>query len=112
MTGVKQSPEWIAKRVRYGEENGMYGKHHTEESKAKIGEYQRTKVVSADTKAKMSKAKSKVRLITNILTGESVEMSITDFCKDHPECNPNSMRKAADKGYVYKKTYRIAEALL
>lgn len=127
MTGVKQSPEWIAKRIRYGEENGMYGKHHTEESKAKmrskltgrklsdeakIGEYQRTKVVSADTKAKMSKAKSKVRLITNILTGESVEMSITDFCKDHPECNPNSMRKAADKGYVYKKTYRIAEALL
>lgn len=129
MTGVKQSPEWITKRVRYGEENGMYGKHHTEESKAKmrskltgrklsdetkakIGEYQRTKVVSADTKAKMSKAKSKVRLITNILTGESVEMSITDFCKDHPECNPNSMRKAADKGYVYKKTYRIAEASL
>lgn len=88
----------------------MYGKHHTEESKAKIGAYQRTKVVSDDTKAKMSK--SKIRLITNTITGESVEMSITDFCKEHPECNPNSMRKAADKGYIYKKTYRITEALL
>lgn len=106
MTGTKQSPEWIAKRIKYGEDNGMYGKHHTEESKAKIGAYQRTKVVSDDTKAKMSKSKSKIRLITNTITGESVEMSITDFCKEHPECNPNSMRKAADKGYIYKKTYR------
>lgn len=26
--------------------------------------------------------------------------------------NPNSMRKAADKGYIYKKTYRITEASL
>ena len=129
MTGTKQSPEWIAKRIKYGEANGMYGKHHTEESKAKIrskltgrklseetkakiGVYQRTKVVSDDTKAKMSKSKSKIRLITNTITGESVEMSITDFCKEHPECNPNSMRKAADKGYIYKKTYRITEALL
>ena len=81
-------------------------------TKAKIGAYQRTKVVSDDTKAKMSKSKSKIRLITNTITGESVEMSITDFCKEHPECNPNSMRKAADKGYIYKKTYRITEALL
>ena len=129
MTGTKQTPEWIAKRIRYGEANGMYGKHHTEESKnkmrvkltgrklseetkSKIGEYQRTKVVSETSRLKMSKAKSKVRLITNILTGESVQMSITEFCREHPECNPNSMRKAADKGYVYKKTYKVTEASL
>ena len=33
---IKQSPEWIAKRVCYGERNGMYGKHLSDETKNKI----------------------------------------------------------------------------
>lgn len=51
MTGTKQSPEWIAKRIKYGE--GMYGKHHTEESKAKIRSKLTGRKLSEETKAKI-----------------------------------------------------------
>lgn len=53
MTGTKQSPEWIAKRIKYGEDNGMYGKHHTEESKAKIRSKLTGRKLSEETKAKI-----------------------------------------------------------
>lgn len=33
--GKKRSPEEVAKRTRWGEANHFYGKHHSEESKAK-----------------------------------------------------------------------------
>lgn len=128
VTGTKQTPEWIAKRICYGEKNGMYGKHHTEEAKKqiseklkgrvlaeetkkKIGDFHRGKVYGEETRLKISKARSKIRHIENILTGESWDISITDFIKLHPDenLNANTMRKAAQEHHIYKKTYRITE---
>lgn len=128
VTGTKQTPEWIEKRKRFGEQNGMFGKHHTEEAKKqiseklkgriiteearqKIGDFHRGKKYSLETKQKISKARSKIRHIENILTGESWDMSITDFINLHPDenLNANTMRKAANYNYLYKKTYRITE---
>lgn len=128
VTGTKQTPEWIAKRICYGERNGMFGKHHsdetkkhiseklkgrivTEETRKKIGDFHRGKVYGEETRNKISKARSKIRHIENILTGESWDISITDFIKLHPDedLNPGTMRKAAQEHHIYKKTYRITE---
>ena len=128
MTGTKQSPEWIEKRKMFGERNGMYGKHHSEETKKriseklkgrviseetrkKIGDFHRGKIYSEETRNKISKARQKIRHIENIKTGESWDISITEFIKLHPEenFNANSMRKACQEGCIYKKTYRITD---
>ena len=112
----------------FGEKNGMFGKHHseetkkrisdklkgriiTEEAKVKIGNFHRGKIYSEETKEKISKSKRKTRHIENIHTKESWDMSITEFCKLFPDLNinPTSMRKAADCGYIYKKTFKITE---
>ena len=128
MTGTKQTEEWINKRKMFGEKNGMFGKHHseetkkriseklkgriiTEEARIKIGNFNRGKVYDENTREKISKAKRKIRHIENIITKETWDMSITEFCRSFPELNvnPSSMRKAADCGYLYKKTFRITE---
>lgn len=129
MTGTKQTPEWIEKRKLFGERNGMFGKHHTEETKKKIseslkgreiseetkkkiGDFHRGKKYNEDTRAKISKAKQKIRHIVNIHTGEEWNMSVTEFIKQHPDenLNANSMRKAAQEGCIYHKTYKISAA--
>jgi len=51
--GVKQSKEWINKRKLFGEKNGMYGKHHTEEVKQKISESLKGRIVSEETRTKI-----------------------------------------------------------
>lgn len=124
VTGTKQTPEWIEKRKMFGEKNGMFGKHHTEESKRKIseklkgrvvseetkkkiGDFHRGKVYGEETRNKISKAHQKVRKIENVKTGEIVIMSLTEFCKTHPECNPNYMRTYCNSGWIYHKTYKI-----
>lgn len=131
MTGTKQTPEWIEKRKMFGERNGMFGKHHTdeakekiskaltgrklsEETKKKIGEYHKGKKYNQDTKEKISKARQKVRHIINIHTGEEWDISITEFIKQHPDenLNANSMRKAAQQGCIYHKTYKISAAFI
>lgn len=128
MTGIKQTPEWIKKRIKFGKENGMFGKHHTEETKKKISESLKGRIiteehrekirqaelgkeVSEETKKKISKARQKIRHIENIKTGESWDISITEFIKMFPNENfkANSMRKAAQEGCIYRKTYRITE---
>ena len=128
MTGTKQTPEWIEKRKMFGEKNGMFGKHHTEETKKqiseklkgrviseetrrKIGDFHRGKVYGEETRKKISKARQKIRHIENIHTGESWDISITEFIEMFPEqnLNANSMRKAAQEHCIYKKTYRITE---
>lgn len=128
VSGTKQTPEWIAKRIKFGEQNGMFGKHHSEETKKqiskklkgrvvseetrkKIGDFHRGKVYGEETRQKISKARSKIRHIENIITGESWDISITDFIKLHPNenFNANTMRKAAQEHHIYKKTYRITE---
>lgn len=128
VTGTKQTPEWIKKRIKYGKENGMFGKHHSEETKKRISEKLKGRVmteehkekirqaelgkkVSLETREKISKIRSKKRHIENIKTGESWDISITEFIKMFPDenFNANSMRKAAQQGCIYKKTYRITE---
>ena len=54
----------------------------------------------------------KIRHIVNIITGESWDVSITDFAKMFPDqqINPSSMRKAANDHCIYKKTYKITDA--
>lgn len=120
----KQSEEHINKRKMIGEKNGMYGKHHSEETKQKIsktlkgrvvseearkkiGDFNRGKVVSEETRNKLSKARSKIRKITNIISGEVIIDTLPNFCSDKPELNPVNMRYAANKGCVYHKTYKI-----
>ena len=49
----------------------------------------------------------KTRKLAN--AGEVIEMSITEFCKLHPELNPGSMRKSAENGWIYHKRYKITE---
>lgn len=126
LTGTKQTPEWIEKRKLFGERNGMFGKHHTEdakkriseklkgrefteEHKRKIGEALKGRVYSEETLKRMSKAQQKTRRILNVLTGEIWIMSIQDFIEQFPEkeCKYDAMKKAANKGYLYKKTYKI-----
>ena len=128
-TGTKQTPEWIEKRKMFGERNGMFGKHHTEETKKriseslkgkevseetrkKIGDYHRGKKYGEKTRAKISKARQKIRHIINIHTGEEWNISINEFIKQHSDenLNANSMRKAAQEGYIYHKTYKISAA--
>lgn len=129
MTGTKQTPDWIEKRKMFGERNGMFGKHHTDEAKEKIskalknrklsdetkkkiGDFNRGKKYGNETRNKISKARQKIRLITNIHTGEQWNISITEFIKLHPDenFNANSMRKAAQCGSIYRKTYKISAA--
>lgn len=114
LTGTKQTEEHIQKRKRIGPLNGMYNKHHSdetkklmseklsgrvvsEETKIKISNFHKGKVYDSTTRQKISQARQKIRHIVNILTGESWDISITDFIKMFPDqqLNPNSMRKAA-----------------
>ena len=130
MTGTKQTPEWIEKRKMFGERNGMFGKHHSEETKEKISkslkgrklteehkekirQAELGRVISKESREKISKAKSKIRHIENIITKECWDISITEFIKMFPNknFNANSMRKAAQQGCIYKKTYRITECV-
>lgn len=128
VTGTKQTPEWIKKRIKFGKEHGMFGKHHTEETKKKISEKLKGRIlteehkekirqselgreISKEAREKISKARQKIRHIENIKTGECWDISITEFIKMFPNenFNANSMRKAAQLGCIYKKIYRITE---
>lgn len=129
VTGRKQSEEHIQKRKLVGPRNGMYNKHHSaetkklmseklagrivsEETKLKISNFHKGKVYNSETRQKISKARQKIRHIVNIITGESWDVSITDFAKMFPDqqINPSSMRKAANDHCIYKKTYKITDA--
>lgn len=126
MTGTKQTPEWIEKRKMFGERNGMFGKHHTEETKKKIseklkgrevseearkkiGDFHRGKVYGKETREKISKSRRDLWYIENIHTKEKWLTTINDFMELFPEDNiiPNSMRKAYSEGCIYKKKYKV-----
>lgn len=127
VTGTKQTPEWINKRKLFGDRNGMFGKHHTEEAKKnmseklkgrivseeakkKIGNFHRGKVYGAETRAKISAARTIIWHIKNLKTGEELDTSLIDFYNQHPELNLKSLQRAASYGYpYYKKTYLITK---
>ena len=108
----------------FGKRNGMFGKHHTEKTKKtisdklkgrtvstitkkKIGNFHRGKQYGPEIRQKISKAHQKIRKIENIKTGETFILSLIDFCKLYPECNPNHMRRYCNSGWIYHKTYKI-----
>lgn len=125
-SGTKQNKEWVSKRKRFGVENGMFGKHHTketknilsqklrghyvsDETKIKIGLYHKNKIVSDATRSKISNLRKIARLIIDTETNKKYIMPINDFAKQNPNLNinANSMRKAYQDGYMYKKRYII-----
>ena len=134
--GVKQSNEWINKRIRFGFENGMYGKHHTEEAKEKIskklkgrqqsdqakekiGNFHRGKILSEETRNKISKTKKqkiasgeikktyKSVIVEDLLLGT---IEYFDGCKifaDKYNLNYVSVKVCARKETIYLKRYKI-----
>lgn len=123
-SGTKQTEQWINKRKRCGKDNGMYGKSHSEEAKelmrqklkgrhlsqetkAKIGAFHKNKIVSQETRDKLSSIKSKIRKVTDLKSHETFITTLPDFCKHHPNCNPDHMRKYCNNGWIYHKKYII-----
>lgn len=135
--GKKQSQEWIQKRILIGERNGMYGKHHTDETKEilskkllgreiskeareKIGNFHRGKIVSDETKLKVSNTrKERIKsgdikktykpVIVEDLLNNTIEHF--DGCKLFAEkynLNYGSVQTAAYKNKVYLKRYKIS----
>lgn len=130
LTGTKQTPEWIEKRKRFGEKNGMYGKHHSEETKKriskslkgrvvsaetrkKIGDFHRGKIVSQETRDLQSKVQSSTWTVTDLSTGEVFIGSLTEFCKLHSAENlkQDTMRKAAQSGNIFHKHYKVQKGV-
>lgn len=58
---LKMSETKKAKGSMVGEKNHFYGKTHTEETRAKMSEAWKTRVVTEETKEKMSKASAKAK---------------------------------------------------
>lgn len=126
VTGTKQTPEWIEKRKLFGERNGMFGKHHSEETKKKIseklkgrelseetkkkiGDFHRGKIVSQETRDLLSKINSSEWKITDLYTGEVFIGSLSEFCKIHSNENlkQDTLRKAAKNGNICRKHYKV-----
>lgn len=128
LTGTKQTLEWIEKRKMFGERNGMFGKHHTKETKKamseklkgrvvskeareKIGNFHRGKIYSEDTRNKISKAHTLYWNIKNIKTGEVLEhVTLKEFYSMHEgEFKLHSLQSAASGGNLFHKTYIITK---
>lgn len=134
--GVKQSEEWIRKRIHSGEKAPMYGKHHTEETKQKIsnklkgrevsqeardkiGNFNRGKIVSEETKLKLSKtrkikiASGEIKKTYKPVIVEDLKLGTTEYfegCKLFAEkynLNYGSVKVSARKEIVYLKRYKI-----
>ena len=122
--GVKQSDEWINKRKMIGEKNGMYGKHHSEESKQKISDSLKNrvlsdehkekikianqgKIVSKETKLKMAKSKSIYYYIEDLQEEEILKMSLTEYARLKGFNDATGLNYAAHHTGIYKKRYKI-----
>ena len=75
----------------------------------KISEKNRGRVVSNETRKKLSKSRQKIRHIENVITGEYWNMSIQEFIETFPEklCKYSAMKMALRDGHLYKKIYKI-----
>jgi len=137
--GVKQSEEWINKRKLFGDKNGMYGKHHTEEAKQKIsagligrivseetrkkiGDGHRGKIVSEETRLKLSITKKekiasgeikktyKPVIVEDLLLGTIEHFEGCKVFADKYNLNYGSVKVSARKEIVYLKRYKIKYA--
>ena len=137
--GIKQSEEWVNKRIRFGEENGMYGKHHSEETKQKlsdklkgreisqearekIGNFNRGKIVSEETKQKQSITKKQkiasgeIKKTYKPVIVEDLKLGTIEYfdgCKLFAEkynLNYGSVKVSARKEVIYLKRYKIKYA--
>jgi len=137
--GVKQSEEWIKKRINSGKNAPMYGKHHTEETKQKIsntlkgreiskeakekiGNFNRGKIVSDETKLKQSInkkqkiASGEIKKTYKPVIVEDLELGTTEYfegCKLFAEkynLNYGSVKVSARKETIYLKRYKITYA--
>jgi hypothetical protein len=137
--GVKQSEEWIAKRIHSGIEAPMYGKHHTEETKQKIsnklkgreisqeakekiGNFHRGKIVSEETRKKQSETKKQkiasgeIKKTYKPIIVEDLKLGTTEYfegCKLFAEkynLNYGSVKSSLRKETIYLKRYKIKYA--
>lgn len=137
--GVKQSEEWIRKRIKSGKEANMYGKHHTEETKQKIseklkgrivskearekiGKTHKGKIVSKETRNKLSKtrkrkiASGEIKKTYKPVIVKDLELNTVEYyegCKifaDKFKLNYGSVKSSARKGTIYLKRYKITYA--
>jgi len=134
--GVKQSKEWIEKRKVFGEKNGFFGRHHTEEAKAAMSaklkgqkrseefskrnsEIHKGKVLTEEIKIKISKSKkekyangfkspsNKPIIVEDLLEGTTTEYeSNVTFCNLF-DLNVQSVGVFIRKGFTYKKRFKI-----
>lgn len=126
LSGTHQSLEHINKRKLYGSKNGMYNKHHSletkekisnklkgriisEEAKIKIGNYHRNKKYDSDTRKKISDSHSKLYYIKDINTNEEWITTLKDFIKlkEDENLKANTLNTAARFNYICKKKYLI-----
>ena len=129
VSGIKQTPEHIAKRIHSGEQASFYGHHHSEETKKIISEKMKERIMtethkeriskalkgkmkSAEHLKNLSKAKQKTYVIINKLTGYEFIGKILDFIELHPEeeLRAQSFRDAACGKRPFYKHYLIRAA--
>ncbi len=137
--GRKQSEEWINKRIKRGVESGMYGKHHSEETKIKmseklrgrevskearkkIGDYHKGKIVSEETREKLSNTRKekiasgeikktyKPVIVEDLLLGTIEYFEGCKVFADKYNLNYGSVRSSAKKEGIYLKRYKIRYA--
>ena len=126
LTGTHQSLDHINKRKLYGFKNGMYNKHHSqetkerisnklkgriisEEAKLKIGNYHRNKKYNSNIRKKISDSHSKLYYIKDIITNEEWVITLNDFIKLKADENlkRNTLNTAARRNYICNKRYLI-----
>lgn len=129
VSGIKQTPEHIAKRIHSGEQASFYGHHHSEETKKIISEKMKERIMtethkeriskalkgkmkSAEHLKNLSKAKQKTYVIINKVTGYEFIGKILEFIELHPEeeLRAQSFRDAACGKRPFYKHYLIRAA--
>ena len=137
--GKKQSEEWIRKRIKSGEQANMYGKHHSDETKEKIsnklkgriisdetkekiGSIHRNKIVSDEQKQKQSKTmKEKINsgeikksykpiIVENIIDNTIEYFEGCILFTEKYNLNYGSVKSSLRKGTIYLKKYKITYA--